>query len=116
MKLHEFLESEYVSTNIDLQQEFSPSKQARTQAVQGLINAQRCVLRWTHYVRVLFTFLLVKLHIRSNPASAEDLVKDLKAKTRAAATQSNMHVSTATNTPGAAAQENPSGGTPIADA
>lgn len=73
MKFHEYLESTYVSTNLANQKSFSPKLQAKTHAVQHLINVQRAVYRWQAYPTLLFGFLAVLLGLKAQPPTAEEI-------------------------------------------
>lgn len=79
MKLHEYLESTYVSTNLELQKEFSPYLQAKTHAVQKLINAQRAVYRVSCYPTLLFGFIAVCLGLKAKPRSPKELAEEAYA-------------------------------------
>lgn len=83
MKFHEYLESSYVGTNIELQVEYSPQKQAKTLAAQSLINGQRTFYKVVSYVVLVVGYLLVKAHIVKAPLSAADLVKAYQDNARA---------------------------------
>ena len=75
MKFHDFLESIFVSTNISNQQSYHPAKQAKTMAVQSLINAQRTVLKWLNYPVLLFNYILVALRFVAPPMPANEVIK-----------------------------------------
>lgn len=75
MKFHEYLESTYVSTNIQLQQEFSPYKQAKTLAVQKLINGQRNFLRFVSYPVLIVGYLLILARLVKAPKQAQAIIK-----------------------------------------
>jgi len=78
MKFHDFIESTYVSTNISLQQEFSPQKQAKTLACQELINGQRRALKWVSFVSLLFSYILVQCRIKTAPLTSNALITQYK--------------------------------------
>jgi len=84
MRFNDFLESTYVSTNIQNQISYSPRLAAQVQAAQSLLNGQRTVLRWVSYAVLLFTYVLVKVGLRSVPLSPQELVAEFTAKTQAA--------------------------------
>jgi Ni,Fe-hydrogenase III small subunit len=80
MKFHEYLEALYVKTNIALQQAYHPYGQAKVQAVQTLINLQKRVYTWLHFILIPIEFILVKLHIMKEPPSPQAQVESLAAK------------------------------------
>lgn len=82
MKLHDYLESSYVSTNIANQLEYTPFKQGQTLAVQKLINWQRSFMTFIGLFVLLFGYFKVLLHVAPAPKDAKQLVADLQEKTR----------------------------------
>lgn len=78
MKFHEYLESTFVSKNIELQTFFTPSRQATAQAVQGMVNLQRSILRKLAYPAILFRYLLICLRIVARPVDAKTLVENMQ--------------------------------------
>lgn len=81
MKLHDYLESTYVSTNVQLQQVYTPNGQAKTQAVQGLINAQRTILRWFNYPVLLVGYFLVLTKLVKAPPTSQEIIDELTQNT-----------------------------------
>ena len=78
MKFHEYLESQYVSTNIANQTKYHPALQAKIMAVQGLLNAQKAVYRFFSYPTLVFQYLLVSARIKTAPLLAAELVEGYK--------------------------------------
>ena len=78
MKLHEFLESSYVSTNLQLQQEYSSFKKGRTLACQKLIHLQVHIGRILSYPVLFWEFLMLKLGFNEAPETALLLVNNAK--------------------------------------
>jgi hypothetical protein len=78
MKFHSFLESNYVTTNRALQEEYSPSLQARINAIQALINCQKTILRWLSYPVLLVGYLSVLLGLKDAPKTAQELVNAMQ--------------------------------------
>lgn len=77
MKLHEFLESKYVSTNLELHQNFSPYMQSKTRSIQKLIDLQRQVLMWFAYIALIKEYLEIKIGIREEPLEAMEIAKNI---------------------------------------
>lgn len=75
MKLHEYLESTYVSTNVDIQVNYDPYLQAKTQSCQNLLHLQKFIFRLIAYPSIIIEYLLVRCHLREAPPLAQDLVK-----------------------------------------
>ncbi len=78
MQLHEFTESTYVSTNIEIQEHYSVWGQAKTQSCQEIINMQRKFYKWINFPILIVRFLLIRLKIMEEPKSAKQLMEELK--------------------------------------
>lgn len=78
MKFHEYLESNYVSTNIEIQKEYSSYKQGKIQAIQSLINTQRSFAKWTSFPIILTQYILTMLGFLDKPLTAVEIVKKNK--------------------------------------
>ena len=83
MRLHDFLESQYVKHNIELQIEYTPAKQSYTHACQRIIAWQRNILRWIQIPVILFHYLLVELGIANIPLNQKELIKAYNDKAEA---------------------------------
>lgn len=75
MKFHDFCEATYVKTNIELQTQYSPQKQAKTLALQALINGQRSFLKAFYIPVVVFSYLFQALRLTTAPLPANELIK-----------------------------------------
>lgn len=75
MKFHEYLESTYVSTNLQLHTNYHPYLQAKSRAVQKLIDAQRRVYMWASYVVLISQYLGVKVGLKKAPLPAMEIAK-----------------------------------------
>jgi len=82
MKLFEFLESRYITKNLELQQNFSLKTQGEIQAGQALINGTRNFYRMLAYPKLLFIFLMVKLHIVKRPQTAKEITDKIQEDQR----------------------------------
>jgi len=80
MKFHEFAESKHFSTNISIQIDYHPRKQAYINALSKLIGFQRSFLMWASYPLILTQYALVSLHILKQPMKSQDLIKDYNDK------------------------------------
>ena len=80
MKFHEFLESHYVTTNIELQAKFSPFKQAETKATQSIIDTQRSFYKFIAYFKILGQFIGIKLHLLPPAKTPEEIQKYFEEK------------------------------------
>ena len=74
MRFFNFLESRYVSVNLELQKEFTIAKQAETQAIQALINMNRAFHRMLAYPKVIIHYFLVNLHILKVPLTPKEIM------------------------------------------
>jgi hypothetical protein len=83
MKFHDYLESNYVKTNIDIQLNYHPKLAAKTQAIQSLINGQKQVLKIFAYATILIGYLKVITRMAPEPKTAHEIVKEFNdLKTR----------------------------------
>lgn len=76
MKLHDFLESTYVQTNIDKTVSYSPYLQSKTMAVQSLLDLQKSILKWIAYLDLIITFIKTKLKLVSPPKDAQTIIRE----------------------------------------
>ena len=83
MKLHDFLEAEYVRNNIALQVGYSPVGQGRVIATQKLINGQRSFLTFVGMVFIVVKYLLVLTKLMPAPKTAQEQVEGFKQQTQA---------------------------------
>ena len=74
MNLHDFLESMYVVENIKLQKNFSIYIQAKTRAIQQMINAERRVLMWISYPILILEWLAIKLKLKEPIQEVKELI------------------------------------------
>lgn len=77
MRFFEFLESRYVSTNIEIQKEYTLAKQGEIQAGQALISAQRTFFKWLSFPKLLGLFVLVNLRLIAKPKTAKEIATEL---------------------------------------
>ena len=82
MKFHEYLEATHVSTNISIQIEYSPSKQAKIIAASNLVNAQRKILTWLQYPIVLISYVMVQFKVLPLPLSATEQIAAYNEKVK----------------------------------
>ena len=82
MKLHDYLESEYVSTNISNQITYHPYKQAKITAVQSLIHGQKTVYKYVAMIQILTQYVAVISKLISAPKTSTELVKELNESKR----------------------------------
>lgn len=80
MKFHEYIESTYVSTNIDVQIKYCPYLQAKTQSAQNLLYMQKWFYRQLAYFALVFHYTLIVLGRKEAPPLAQDLVKSYNKK------------------------------------
>lgn len=73
MKFKDFQDSVYMSTNIDLQKNYTVYKHAKTQATQELISVYRSICKPFAYLELIGKFLLVKAHILKAPKKSEEI-------------------------------------------
>ncbi len=78
MKLHDYLESTYVTTNLELQKNYSPYLQAKTHAVQGLVDFQRRLYRYASYPVLLIGYLLILVGVKATPQTAMEIAKAMQ--------------------------------------
>ena len=78
MKIHEVLESLYVSTNIQNQLEYSPYLKAKTTAIHELLNVIHSLCKFIAYFSIIYTVILIKTGIYDEPKAAKDLVEAYK--------------------------------------
>ena len=95
MKMHEYLESTYVTTNLENQKEYSPYRQAHTNAAHNLITLQKSFYRWVSYPVLICGWLLVVCGLKQAPLSAREIAKKMqedakKAKENDLPTQINV--------------------------
>lgn len=80
MKLHEFLESLYVQTNIDNQVEYHPYKASKINAIQSLLNCQKDCLKVLAYFKIIYHYALMKLGKAETLLSSQEIVKKYQEK------------------------------------
>jgi hypothetical protein len=80
MKFHEYLEANYVQTNIDLQIEYSPYRQAKIQAIHSLLAGQKWFFRLIAYPIILWRYTEIRLGLKPAPMAVQDVVKAFNDK------------------------------------
>lgn len=86
MKFHDFLESTYVKTNNELQNAYSVYGHAKTLATKDLIDIQRSLMKFFSKFEILFTYVLVKLHLSAAPQTAQEIFEEANKKIETVAT------------------------------
>jgi hypothetical protein len=82
MKFHEYMESVYVASNLEVQREFSVSLQGKAQAAHGLIALHRTLAKLFFYPTLLFGFLLMKLNLSKQMDGARFLIEQAQARAK----------------------------------
>ena len=94
MKFFDYLDSRYVSANLELQKEYSQLKKAETTAIHDIISTQRTLLKWFSYFRIIFGYLFVVLGLKDRPKTTEEMQSEQRSQLESANQQAQNNTET----------------------
>lgn len=83
MKFKDFLESVYMESNIEYGKTKSLIMHGRLKATQDLGNIVITFGKYLSYIHLTFSYVLIKLHLRNTPQSAQVIFDNERAKSMA---------------------------------